>query len=150
MTSEGSEQVGVVTRPWSIVWFERIAWAALVVNIALLVANWTMIAKLYSKYPTSFPIMIVCMFAIQLLWIWLIARRRKNWARWTLVVVMLYGITSSVLNYDKPLWANATAEVANYLTCVIWLVAISLLFRSDASEWLSRKSFASVPNSSAQ
>ena len=36
MTSEESEQVGVVTRPRSVVWYERLAWTALVVGFWLL------------------------------------------------------------------------------------------------------------------
>ncbi len=142
MTSEVSGPADVVTRPWSVIWFERLAWAALVVNIAMIGLNWTTVAKFISKYPISFPTTTICTFAIQPLWIWLIARRRKNWARWSLVVVMVFGIAGSVLNYDKPYWSNTVAEAANYLTCAIWIVAISLLFRGDAREWFSRKRFA--------
>jgi hypothetical protein len=39
MTSEGLEQVGVVTRPESVVWYERLAWAAFVVGLASAAAN---------------------------------------------------------------------------------------------------------------
>jgi hypothetical protein len=143
MTSGGLEQSGVASRPSSIIWFERLAWAALLVTAAMMVANWTTLAKYYNKYPTAYPIMLVVSFPIQLFWIWLIARRRKNWARWISLVVMVIGIPNAILDYDKLYWSNLAAEIAWYLAYAIWLVAISMLFRRDARDWFSRRRFAS-------
>lgn len=143
MTSEVAEQVGVVSRPASVIWYERLAWTALVVSVAVMVANRATLTKYYSQYPTSYPIMIVCSYGMQLLWIWLIARRRKNWARWISLVVMVGGIPSAILDYDKLHWSNSAAESGYYVAYVMHLVSISLLFSRDAREWFSRKSFAS-------
>src|SRR5258707_12330300 len=50
MTTEGSEQVGVVTRPRSAVWYERLAWTALAVGLASAAANPAALAKYYHQY----------------------------------------------------------------------------------------------------
>jgi hypothetical protein len=58
MTSEGLEQVGVVTRPESVVWYERLAWAAFAVGLASAAASPATLAKYYDQYLISYPIMV--------------------------------------------------------------------------------------------
>ena len=57
MTSEESEQVGVVTRPRSVVWYERLAWTALVVGLASAAANPAEFAKYYDQYHGNLILM---------------------------------------------------------------------------------------------
>jgi hypothetical protein len=67
MTSDGLEPVGVVTRPESVVWYERLAWAAFALGLASAAASPATFAKYYGRYPISYPIMIAVVLAGQLL-----------------------------------------------------------------------------------
>lgn len=142
MTSEGLEQVGVVIRPESVVWYERLAWAAFAVGLAAAAANPATLAKYYDQYPISYPIMIAVVLTGQLLWIWLVARKRQNWARWISLIVILLAIPDAIWDSGERFRLNPVAAIFYYAAFAISIVSVMLLFRSDAREWFSRKRFA--------
>jgi multidrug transporter EmrE-like cation transporter len=139
MTSEGLEQVGVVTRPESVVWYERLAWAAFVVGLASAAASPATLAKYYDRYPISYPIMIAVVLAGQLLWIWLVARKRQNWARWISLITVLLGIPNEIWDIEERFRLNPVAAIFYYAAFATMTVSVMLLFRGDAREWFSRK-----------
>jgi multidrug transporter EmrE-like cation transporter len=143
MTRGGLEQVGVVTRPGSVVWYERLAWATFAVGLASAAASRATLAKYYDRYPISYPIIIAVVLAGQLLWIWLVARKRQNWARWISLIVILFGIPNAIWDVEERFRLNAVAAIFYYAAFAISTVSILLLFRGDAREWFSRKRFAS-------
>jgi hypothetical protein len=142
MTGEGSEKVGAATRPASVVWYERLAGAAVAATLASAAADRATLVKYYSQYPIFYPIVIVCALAVQLLWIWLIARKRQNWARWISLVVIVLAIPRAILDFDERVRLSAAAAIAYYVAFVIWMVAVSLLFRRDARGWFAGQPFA--------
>jgi hypothetical protein len=79
------EQTAAVPRPESVVLYERLAWAAIVVSLASAAAT-------PPKPPAADLRFGATLVAGQLLWIWLIARKRQNWARWISLLVILLGI----------------------------------------------------------
>ncbi|WP_275188709.1 hypothetical protein [Bradyrhizobium sp. CSA112] len=137
--------MGVVTRPRSVVWYERLAWTALVVGLASAAANPAEFAKYYHQYHGGNLILMVVINAVQLLWIWLVARRRQNWARWISLLWLLLGILGIALIEDigERFQLNPVATIIYYVAFAIWMVSVMLLFRADAREWFSRKRFAS-------
>jgi hypothetical protein len=142
MTGEGSEQAGAATRPASIIWYERLALAAVVASLASAAADRATLAKYYSQYPIFYPIEIACAFAVQLLWIWLIARKRRNWARWISLIGTAVAIPRAILEFDERVRHNAAAAIAQYVVFVILTVAVSLLLRRDARAWFARRPVA--------
>jgi hypothetical protein len=90
--------------------------------------------------------LIACVFAVQLLWIWLIARKRQNWARWISLVVMVLGIPFEVLGFDERMRFNAASAVASYVAFVIWLMSVLLLFRRNGRAWFAGQGFAPRAN----
>ena len=143
MTSEGLEQAGVVARPESVVWYERLAWTAFAVGLASAAASPATLAKYYDKYSTGYLIVIAVVLAGQLLWIWLIARKRQNWARWISLIVTLLAIPNAIWDIEERFRFNAAAAIFYCAAFAISMVSIMLLFRGDAREWFSRKRFAS-------
>lgn len=123
--------------------YERFAWAAVVVTAASAVADRAILVKYYNQSPIFYPIVIACIFAAQLLWIWLIARKRQNWARWISLVAIVFGIPSEIYGFDERFRFNAAMAIASCAAFVIWMVAVSLLFRRDSREWFADKRFAS-------
>ena len=142
MTGEGSERAGAAPRPASVVWYERLAGAAIAATAASAAADRVTLAKYYSQHPIFYPIFIACVFAVQVLWIWLIARKRRNWARWISLVVMVLGIPAEILGFDARFRFNAASAIASYTAFVIWLIAVLLLFRRDARGWFAGQRFA--------
>lgn len=143
MTSLNLEQVGGVTRPRSVVCYERLAWASFAVGLVSAAANPATLAKYYAKYPIQYPIIIVVALSAQLLWIWLVARKRQNWARWISLIVILLGIPKAIWDIGERFRFNPVAAIFYYASFVIMIVSVMLLFRSDAREWFSRKRFLS-------
>jgi glucan phosphoethanolaminetransferase (alkaline phosphatase superfamily) len=132
-----------VTRPISIVWYEWLAVAGVAAALASAAADRATLAKYYSQHPIFYPILIACVFAVQLLWIWLIARKRQNWARWISLVVMVLGIPFEILGFDERMRFNASSAIASYVAFVMWLIAVLLLFRRDARAWFAGQRLAS-------
>jgi len=74
-----------------------------------------------------------------MLWIWLIARKRKNWAQWISVALLVAALPHMILDADIKFQASPAAAVAFYVVYLIWAVAISLLFAPDARGWFRQK-----------
>jgi hypothetical protein len=143
MVREGSDQAGIVSRPDSVVWYERLAWASVAVGLASAAADPATLAKYYNRYPIGYPIIFVCSIVGQLLWIWLIARKRQNWARWISLVAVIIGIPGVILDIDQRFRLNSGAAIAFHLGYLLLVGAVALLYRCDAREWFVRKHFAS-------
>ena len=144
MTGEGSERADSLPRPEGVVWYERLAWTALAVGLASAVANPAAIATSYERYHTGFLIFGAITYAGQVLWIWLVARKRQNWARWISLIVTLIGIPNEIWGINERFQLNPViASILFYLALATSIVAVMLLFRADSREWFSRKRCAS-------
>jgi hypothetical protein len=143
MMGEGSERMVATTRPISVVWYERLAWAALLIGLASAALDPANLAKYNERYPIIYPVMFVCSIAGQLLWIWLIARKRQNWARWISLVVILLGFPGFILDFDERFRLNAAVAIAFQIAAALLVFAVLLLFRRDARTWFGRQRFAS-------
>ena len=135
--------MGAAPRPWSVVWYERLAWAAIAVGLASGAANPTLLARNYHLYHTGFLLYGALSVTGRLLWIWLVARKRQNWARWISlfwILLSILGLPSTVRDMEGFL-LNPVATILFYGAFAISIVSVMLLFRSDAREWFSRKRF---------
>jgi lysylphosphatidylglycerol synthetase-like protein (DUF2156 family) len=146
MTSARSEKPGVATRLASVVWYERLAGVAIAATVASAAADRVTLTKYYSQNPIFYPIAIVSVLAIQLLWVWLIARKRRNWARWISLVLTVLGIPTAILDFGARVQLNVTAAIAYYVAFVLWIIAVALLFHRDARGWFDGKRFAPDAN----
>ncbi|PAY03877.1 hypothetical protein CK489_36930 [Bradyrhizobium sp. UFLA03-84] len=142
MTSESLKQPGVL-RPESVIWYERLAWAAIAVGLASAAANLATLAKFYDRSPIGYPIMFVAAVLGQMLWIWLVARKRQNWARWISLIVILLGIPTAMWDAEERFRLNPLAAIFYYAAFAVSLISVMLLFRGDAREWFARKRLAS-------
>jgi len=69
----------------------------------------------------------------------LISRRRKNWARWTLLVMFLIGMAVIIAGSFFGITQEAFSKVYPVLTVIVWalqLVALVLLFTPQSTNWL--------------
>ena len=79
-------------------------------------------------------------FAIFILLIWLTARRRQNWARWTFLALFVIGLPFSVPQMYATLQANPIAGVLGIVQIVLQAYALFLVFTSDAGAWFVKPS----------
>jgi peptidoglycan/LPS O-acetylase OafA/YrhL len=69
----------------------------------------------------------------------LISRGRKNWARWTLLVLFVLGAALIIVGSFFGITQEAFSKVYPLLTAVVWImqaVALVLLFTPQSSNWL--------------
>jgi hypothetical protein len=125
--------------PKSVAWYERLSYAAMVLTIATVPLNWGTIEKYSRKNPVLYPLALVAVFLIQVFWIWLVARKRQNWARWTSLVVVILGLLQAALDIEQRFRLGAAAAIAFYAINLIIVVAVGLLFMPDASPWFRRR-----------
>lgn len=127
-----------VIRPKSVIYYERFAWIALAIGLASAAANPAMLAKYFDRSPFVYPLMFAAAIAGQLLWIWLVARKRKNWARWISLVFILIGIPDMIWSFDERFRLNPIATVLFDASFALSAVSVMLLFRGDARAWFSK------------
>ena len=116
------------------------------IGLASAAANPAEFAKYYDQYHGGNLILMVVINAVQLLWIWLVARRRQDWARWISLLWLLLGIlgiADMIGDVGERFQLNPVATIIYYVAFAIWMVSVMLLFRGDAREWFSRKRVAS-------
>lgn len=96
MTAEQSQSrsyKNVREPPGRVLWFERLFYLSAALSVARFVVN----------PPDSMPIVaflaIYVVLVLQVLCVWLAARRRKNWARWTLLTFFVLWTTAGLI-YD--------------------------------------------------
>ncbi|MBW7968821.1 hypothetical protein [Bradyrhizobium sp. BR 10289] len=97
--------------------------------------DWVDVVKYYRQQPIAYPIVVACVFALQLAWIWLVARKRRNWARWISLVLVVLAIPGEIIVLDERFRFNAAMAIVSCVTVAVWVVAVVLLFRRDARAW---------------
>jgi hypothetical protein len=137
MTTEILKPADAVARPLSVVWYERLAWAAMAMGSASSAANPAQLARNYDRYANGFLVLFVLSMAVQLTWIWLVARKRQNWARWISLIVVLIGIPFAFRGetavFVRSL--NTISAILWYAAYAMHLISVLLLFRGDEIPW---------------
>lgn len=117
----------------SIRWFERSAYLALILSIGSSILN-TWPAALSNGALLTIQALTTL---FQILFIWLIARKRQNWARWVWVGVIGFGTLIAIaIQFVQPSpLANAAGKLAFYLVYIVSVLSAYFLLRRDAAEW---------------
>jgi hypothetical protein len=67
--------------------------------------------------------------------IWLVARQRQNWARWTFLALYLVGLPFYVPRFPAMVRENAVTAAASACQLLFQAIAFYLVFSGDASGW---------------
>ncbi|MBV8838708.1 MAG: hypothetical protein JO000_19410 [Alphaproteobacteria bacterium] len=103
--------------------------------------------SMYAAQVGASPLiaMQAVMFASFALFIWLIARRHKNWGRWVFLVMYVLGLPILVLNELELAPTSPIAATLVFLQCFVQAYALFLIFTGDAKSWFT----AASPTSAA-
>ena len=117
-------------RPPSILWFERLSLASLLLGLINVVVD-----------PTSIWPFVIFSDGITITLILLVSRGRKNWARWVLGTMFALGFIFMIWQF-RALMAEAIPLVTLGVT-VLQIVGLIMLFTPQSSAWFrNRKSLA--------
>jgi hypothetical protein len=118
--------------------FEALMYLSVAIGVGLFSTEWPTIA---SKVQASEMRLVLLIFVsatvVRLALIWLTARKRQNWARWVLLVLVLLGLPQflktlgPLLNEHPLLWAVRIGQFA------LDIVAFVLIFTGDSREWFN-------------
>lgn len=125
-------------RPASIVTFERVVLATIVIGFASLVLNWDAAAAPVRRlgYGDNFFIgAYAASLAILLLLLWLIARRGSAVAKWVYTVLYGISIAMALLAFRDNLRLPPAILVIQLVQWALIVFSIWLLFRPDTRSW---------------
>jgi hypothetical protein len=90
-------------------------------------------------------VVIVIFTVILLPFFWLAVWRRKNWARWVLLVLFVISLPLLFLDPEAFVPDHLPSTIIGFGTTFIQIVAFFFLFTGDAKPWFRRE----MPNGSA-
>jgi hypothetical protein len=128
-------------RPSSIIWFERLFWAAIVVGLANSWLVFDGLSGIGGAQAIGSGVLIgsigIGVLINVLLWFF-IARRASNGARWVLVVLFAFGAASLLFSIAMGSYPPGIPGLLGAVGWVLQAAALFMLFRPDAAAWLRR------------
>lgn len=125
--------------PKSIVWFERLAYLSLLLSILSQALHWSMVRAAFSQNSYIYPVSAAITLAVQVMLIWLTARRRTNWARWMWMVLSFstsgFAAYAAVTGTDRGVDADLVSALARYGMYAIAFLSAAMLLMPDARDW---------------
>ena len=101
-----------------------------------------MVRDYLTRYGSMRPARMAIIWAISVavcsLFIWLIARRRKNWARWLFVVLTFAGTVGTFWTKGFDLHHGAAGNIAYYLSYLLSIVCACLLLSPASAMWFRK------------
>lgn len=132
--------------PRSVALFERLMYASLALSLLVIGLDGTRMAALPEVQASGGIGFLIATglftVAILMLFIWLIARRRKNWARIVFVVLFVLGLIPFAQNFVNVLAANPLAAAVSALQMLLQVAALFFVFSSSARPWFKRDELA--------
>jgi len=137
--------------PRSVWWFEKLIWATLLLGPVIAWLDWDRLlrkaapkAYLYrdpiAAKAASFSMTVIAIVTllVMLLLVWLIARRRMNWARWIFAALFVLGAPFALMGYPEMFSANPAAGALSVAQLVMQIAALALVFSPSARPWFAR------------
>ena len=136
-----------MNRPASIVLFEKLYIAVIVIGVIGVALSWNSLSAMAGAQPGVPASMgsgiligaLIFGFLIPLLLLYFIARRASNVAKWIFVVLTAFGVYSVIAGLANPMMPKGLLLAVNVVSLVLTLYCAWLLFRPDAKAWLDSK-----------
>jgi branched-subunit amino acid permease len=125
-----------MTVPKNVWWFEVLLYASLTLD-ALSVAfqDRTPRADMTEQMIGTATVMAAVLILLLVFFVWLAARRRKNWPRWALTAALvLSSISLTQVIGEKGLQFDSFVDV---ISCALTLAGLYCSFTGDARGWFN-------------
>ena len=128
--------------PHSLRYYAYFALLAIGVGAAGIPADWSVLKKFYERWGWVYVAILVLGLLLEVFWVWLVACKRQNWARW---------ITLALATASIPLLPNDAAErfrlnplfASIYFASVgVNLISCFFLLFGDTPPWMHDRSNA--------
>jgi hypothetical protein len=132
--------VGETKQPSNVAHFEQLMYLSLAIGLINSALTWNhSVAQAFKLGGAYFVLFIqIFVFAFIVMFIWLIARRRKNWARWVLLVLFVLGIPASVRLIGQWLRLEPLVGALSVVQSLLQVVALVSVFTGNARDWFKR------------
>ena len=120
--------------PKHVLWFEVLLYLSLGLD-ALSVAfqDRTPSAQMTESMITVATVMAACLIVLLVYFVWLAAKRRKNWPRWALAAALVLSVVSLVHAVgDDGLQLDSAIEI---VSCALTAAGLYFSFTGDAKGW---------------
>jgi len=125
--------------PKSIAWFERLAYLSLVLSVLSQALHWSFVQNAFGQNSYLYPVSAAITLAVQVMLIWLTARRRTNWARWMWIVLSFatagFAVIGAVMGTDRGVDPDMAAALARYGMYAFAALSAALLLTAEARAW---------------
>lgn len=122
--------------PSNVTRFEQLAYLSLGIGIVVAALQYPSLSGQAGAGFTLFVQAFVLGFLFLL--VWLIARRRKNWARWVLLILFLVGIPAYIPILSDMLLVSSLSGILSIVQLFTQGVALYLIFTGDAASWFKK------------
>jgi len=127
--------------PKNIVRFERLGYATVLLGTgASMVADWPTVGPSFAQAPLLHGLTVAFIVALQGAWVWLIARKQQNWARWVSLFIAVTTPLASLLNFYSRFRINPELELVHAAIYLAWFTQLYFIFTGDARPWFASES----------
>jgi hypothetical protein len=127
--------------PANVTFFERLMYASVCVGLAIVAIDGPRQAAAPEFAPLGGPIFFVVTvlgtLGLFVLLIWLIARRRKNWARYLLAGLFVLGLWPFLQNFWTLIDANPLIGTLSGVQLALQMAALYAVFTDEAAAWFA-------------
>ena len=122
--------------PKNVLWFEVLLYMSLTLD-ALSVAfqDRTPTADMTEQMIMVATVMAACLILLLVYFVWLAAKRRKNWPRWALTAALVLSVISLLqVIVDGGVQLDSGIEI---VSCILTAAGLYFSFTGDAQGWFN-------------
>ena len=122
--------------PKNVLWFEVLLYLSLALD-ALSVAfqDRTPTAEMTEQMIMVATVMAACLILLLVCFVWLAAKRRKNWPRWALAAALVLSVISLVqIIGESGVQLDSAIEI---VSCALTAAGLYFSFTGDAQGWFN-------------
>lgn len=123
--------------PQNVARFEILMYLSIVMTVLIGVLDFSRFAPIVG--PRFIVGTVVATVAVTALIVWLIARRRQNWARWLLLVLFVIGIPGYAMAFFELAQDAIVTTAMSFMRVILQAAALYYVFTGDARDWFHRR-----------
>jgi peptidoglycan/LPS O-acetylase OafA/YrhL len=125
-----------MTVPKNVLWFEVLLYASLMLDaLSVAFAERTPTAQMTESMIMVASLMAASLIGLLVYFVWLAARRRKNWPRWAMAAALVLSVISLVgILGERGLEFDSGIEI---VSCALTAMGLYFSFTGDAKGWFN-------------